>query len=103
MLDRVVRALAFVVALVVGAAAVAAETPAELSARGEQLAKEGRFSEAITAFKAADAVEPRAKHACLIALAYTRRELWPQAEIFLDLCRTRATATDPVPDWVPLA
>src|SRR5690242_5920614 len=54
-------------------APVHAETPAELQAKGEQLAKDGRFSEAIDAFKAADRIERRASHACLIALAYTRR------------------------------
>jgi hypothetical protein len=102
MLDLVGRAVAFVAALVVASGSAVAETPAEQTARGEQLAKDGRFSEAIAAFKAADAVEPRAQHACLIALAYTRREAWPQAEIFLDLCRQRATASDPLPDWVPL-
>lgn len=102
MLNHVGRAVAFVVALVVASQTAVAETPAEATTRGEQLAKDGRFSEAIAAFKAADAVEPRAQHACLIALAYTRREAWPQAEIFLDLCRQRATASDPLPDWVPL-
>ena len=63
----------------------------------------GRYSEAIDAFKAAERIEPRALHACLIALAYTRRELWPQAEIFLDQCEKRATAADPLPEWVPTA
>lgn len=72
-------------------------------ARGEQLAKDGRFSEAIDAFKQAERLEPRARHSCLIALAYTRRELWPQAEIFLDQCESRATPADPLPEWVPMA
>jgi hypothetical protein len=91
-------------ALTFASAAVShAETPAELTARGEDLARAGNFSEAIAVFKQADAVEPRARHACLIALAYTRRELWPQAEIFLALCRQRANASDPLPDWVPRA
>jgi hypothetical protein len=80
-----------------------ADTLDELEARGEQLAKAGKLSEAIDAFKLADRVSPRASHACLIALAYTRRELWPQAEIFYTLCRQRATADDPVPSWLPLA
>ena len=100
-----VRILAIVVAgLVVAVAGVAAaESGEELRARGEQLAKDGRYSEAIVAFKAAEKVEPRARHSCLIALAYTRRELWPQAEIFLEQCETRATAGDPVPEWLPVA
>lgn len=78
-----------------------AETGEELRTRGEQLAKDGRFTEAIDAFKAAERIEPRARHACLIALAYTRRELWPQAEIWLEQCEGRATAGDPVPEWMP--
>ena len=72
-------------------------------ARGEQLAKDGRYSEAIDSFKQAERLEPRARHSCLIALAYTRRELWPQAEIFLEQCESRATAADPLPEWVPVA
>lgn len=74
-----------------------------MRARGEQLAKDGRYTEAIDAFKAAQRIEPRARHACLIALAYIRRELWPQAEIFLEQCETKATPADPVPEWVPTA
>jgi hypothetical protein len=83
--------------------AIAAPSAAELQAQGEQLAKDGRFTEAIDAFKAADRLEPRASHACLIALAYTRRELWPQAEVFLSKCHALASASDPLPDWVPQA
>lgn len=74
-----------------------------MRARGEQLAKDGRFTEAIDAFKAAERIEPRARHHCLIALAYIRRELWPQAEIFLEQCESKATEADPVPEWVPTA
>jgi hypothetical protein len=85
------------------ALAHAAPTAAELQAQGERLARIGRYSEAIDAFKAADRIDARASHACLIALAYTRRELWPQAEIFMDLCHGRATASDPEPEWVPQA
>ena len=81
--------------------AAVAESPAELQAKGEDLAKQGRFTEAIDAFKAADKIEPSATHACLIALAYTRRELWPQAEIWLAQCQVRATAKDPLPEWAP--
>jgi tetratricopeptide (TPR) repeat protein len=85
------------------AAAHAGPDADELKARGERLAKNGRYSEAIEAFKAADRLEPRASHACLIALAYTRRELWPQAEIYMERCHGRATASDPEPEWVPQA
>jgi hypothetical protein len=87
----------------VAPAIASAETGEEMRARGEQLAKDGRFTEAIDAFKAAERIEPRARHACLIALAYTRRELWPQAEIWLEQCESRATPSDPVPEWVPLS
>jgi hypothetical protein len=85
------------------ALAHAEPTPAELQAQGERLARNGRYSEAIDAFKAADRIEARASHACLIALAYTRRELWSQAEIFMDLCHARANPSDREPVWVPQA
>ena len=100
-----VRLLAIVVAgLGVLAPALAhSDSGEELRARGEQLAKDGRYSEAIDAFKAAEKIEPRARHACLIALAYTRREAWPQAEIWLAQCEARATPADPLPEWVPIA
>jgi hypothetical protein len=100
----VVRILAIVAATLLAVASeAAADQRDDLQAKGEQLAKEGRFGEAIEQWKAADRLEPRASHACLIALAYTRRELWPQAELFLSLCHSRATAADPLPDWVPQA
>jgi hypothetical protein len=35
----------------------------------------------------------------MIALAYMRRELWPEAEIFLAQCKARASAADPLPAW----
>lgn len=92
-----------VAALVVTAGAAQADDREVLQAKGEQLAKDGRFGDAIEAFKAADKIQPRASHACLIALAYTRRELWPQAELFLSICHERAKAGDPLPDWVGLA
>lgn len=94
-------------AIILCGAALASEVTAEdadrLRARGETLAKDGRYSDAIDAFKAADRVERRASHACLIALAYTRRELWPQAEIFMAKCHERARPDDPAPDWMTKA
>jgi len=72
----------------------------DLVANGEAFAKDGVWTRAIDAFKAADAKRPRAKHACLIALAYTRREAWAEAELFLSICRQRATADDPLPAWI---
>ncbi len=69
-------------------------------AAGETFAKQGEWTQAIAAFKAADATRPRAKHACLIGLAYTRRELWPQAEVFFGRCRARISSEDPAPEWL---
>lgn len=98
------HAIAIAGACLLGPAPARAEpAAADLRGQGEQLAKAGRYSEAIDAFKAADRLEVRAEHACLIALAYTRRELWPQAQIFMDTCHRRASASDPAPAWVPQA
>ena len=91
---------AIVFALLASTSLARADEVEDLVAKGEELAKAGELSQAIASFKAADAKQPRAKHACLIGLAYTRRELWPQAELFFALCRTRATAADPLPDWI---
>jgi hypothetical protein len=71
----------------------------DLVAYGEQLGKQGEWTQAIAKFKRADALKPSPDHACLIALAYTRRELWAQAELFLARCHARG-ATPPLPDWV---
>ncbi len=76
------------------------DDPTALQHRGEQLAKEGQFAEAIDVFKAADAIRPTTEHACLIGLAYGRRNLYGQAELFFDLCHERAVDGDPVPSWV---
>jgi hypothetical protein len=90
-----------VIALLVGIVAPAyADEVDELVDRGETLAKRGEFTSAIAAFKEADVKRPRASHACLIGLVYTRRELWPQAELFLARCRARASADDPLPRWI---
>jgi hypothetical protein len=72
----------------------------DLVAKGEALAKQSEFTSAIETFKQADAIRPRAKHACLIGLVYARRELWPQAELFFARCRARATDEDPLPKWI---
>jgi hypothetical protein len=80
-------------------AAHADPSGADLQARGELLAQDGRYADAIETFKAADHLEVRASHACLIALAYTRRELWPQAEVWLDTCEHRVRPDDPLPEW----
>jgi hypothetical protein len=98
-----VRVLACIIVALIATGSARADTAAARVKTGEDLAKRGRLTEAIESFKAADKLEKRAKHACLIALAYIRRELWPQAEIFLTVCHERATKSDPVPDWVALA
>lgn len=74
----------------------------ELVAAGVKFAERGEYSEAIDRFKQADAIRPRALHACLIALAYTRRALWAQAEIALASCHERASAGESLPDWIAM-
>ncbi len=92
------RALAMLV--LVAASPAFAETEAEkLAAQGEELAKTGEYTRAIDAFKAADKLDKKARHACMVGLAYLRRELWPQAELFFETCKLRASITDPLPDW----
>lgn len=85
----------------VAAPAHANDDPAALQKRGEQLAKDGQFAEAIDVFKAADADRPSTELACLIGLAYGRRNLYGQAALFFDQCHERAENGDPVPSWVP--
>jgi hypothetical protein len=75
----------------------------DLEARGEELAKTGEYSKAIAAFKQAEAQRPRAVHACMIGLAYLRRELWPQAELYFATCHKRAKPDDQLPDWIGTA
>ena len=99
----VLRALGCAVLSCLASTTAFADGVAERVAKGEDLAKQGKWTEAIENFKAADKFEQRAKHACLIALAYIRRELWPQAEVFLTVCHERSSASEPIPDWVPLA
>lgn len=95
------------VLLTIGLAAMThpayADPAQRLSQRGQALARSGRLTDAIDVFKRADRLAPRARHACLIGLAYLRRELWTQAELYLERCRERATSRDPAPDWLPLA
>jgi hypothetical protein len=80
-----------------------ADKRANLQSEGEKAAKEGRYADAIESFKQADEEDRRAAHACLISLAYTRRELWSQAQLWMGQCHARATTSDPMPDWVPQA
>ena len=108
---RALAVAAVIAAVARAAAAQPTPTPAPLpqpppdeaeaiAQQGEDLARQGEFSRAIDAFKQADAITPRARYACLVGLVYTRRELWSQAELFFARCHDRATAADPVPDWL---
>jgi len=72
----------------------------DLEAQGEDLAKRSEYTRAIEAFKQADRIAPRANHACMIGLAYLRRELWSQAEVWLSICEQRVNASDPAPSWI---
>lgn len=90
-----------VVVLAMSARSARADPADDEVAHGEELGRQGSWTQAIDHFKAADRIAPRAKHACLIGLAYARRELWAEAELFLALCHQRATPSDPTPDWLP--
>lgn len=65
---------------------------------GKKLGDAGRVMEAIERFKAAEARYPRAIHGCNIGLAYAQLKSFPQALLFLEQCRSRATG--PLPGWV---
>jgi len=91
--------LALAIAVMCIATTASAETREGLQARGEALGREGKWGEAIHAFKSAEQIEHRAVHACLITLAYARREAWPQAEVFLSRCHDNAG--EQLPEWVP--
>jgi hypothetical protein len=93
---RVILALGLALA---GANVAHADEVDDLEAKGQELAKQSEYTQAIAAFKQADAKRPRAAHACMIGLAYMRREAWPQAELFLALCEKRAAPGDQPPDW----
>jgi hypothetical protein len=93
------RAVALVTVLAL-AGTVRADEADDLVAQGDELARRAEYAQAIEKFKAADRARPRAMHACMIGLAYLRRQLWPQAEVFLSRCRKRAVASDPLPEWM---
>jgi tetratricopeptide (TPR) repeat protein len=73
----------------------------DLILAGQQLATAGKFDDAIAAFHAADALRPSALHDCLIGLAELRAGRLDAAEREFAACRSRATASDPVPEWLP--
>ncbi|HEU5056594.1 MAG TPA: carboxypeptidase-like regulatory domain-containing protein [Kofleriaceae bacterium] len=95
------RAAAAVCALALLAATAEAgpEDAARLRAEGEAFARQRRYQEAVSAFKQADAAEPRGEHDCFIALAYRRLERWAQAEMFLARCRARLAPGEAAPSW----
>jgi hypothetical protein len=97
---KTVRILPVALALAVAPQVARADELAELEAKGEALAKQSEYTQAIEAFKAADHIKQRANHACMIGLAYMRRELWPQAELFFALCEKRAAPGDQPPAWI---
>lgn len=100
MVKQLWGALACIAALM-GSAAAEPDPADQARQHGEELAKAGRFSEAIAAFKDSNAKKQRATNFCLIGLAYTRLERWPQAEIMIDRCKANASAADPTPEWLP--
>jgi hypothetical protein len=93
------RRVAVVLAVAFAARAARADEIDDLVIRGKALAKAGELTQAIAQFRRADAMRPRAQHACLIGLAYTRRELWLLADLWFARCRARANANDPLPEW----
>ncbi len=98
---ELVKIWSLLLAVALVSPAYAEDDPVALQARGEKLAKDGQFADAIEAFKAADAIRPTADHACLIGLAYSRRNLYGQAELFFDLCHERGEQQgSPLPSWV---
>ncbi|CAN5771230.1 hypothetical protein BH11MYX3_BH11MYX3_27480 [soil metagenome] len=98
---RLVKVWSLLLAVALVSPAYGEDDPAALQARGEKLAKDGQFADAIEAFKAADAIRPDADHACLIGLAYSRRNLYGQAELFFDLCHERVEQRgSALPSWL---
>lgn len=73
----------------------------ELVIVGQQLATAGKLDDAISTFRAANAVRASALHNCLIGLAQLRAGRLDAAELEFAACRRRSTASDPVPAWLP--
>ena len=87
------------ICLLAAASPARADEVDDLVAKSEALGKQGEWTRAIATLKEADTKRPRALHACMIALAYTRREQWTQAEVFFARCHARASDGDQVPEW----
>ena len=65
---------------------------------GAALGQKGQWDEAIERFEAADAIFPRAMHACNIGLAHARASRPEHALLKLTSCQARTT--EPLPSWV---
>lgn len=98
-----VRGLAVTVVLLLTSGSASADPQADARAQvaeGEALAKQGRFSEAIEKFRAAEQTSPSARHDCYIALAYRRLEQWGAGRLHAEKCVERATEADQAPKWI---
>ncbi|MEZ4269649.1 MAG: hypothetical protein R3F39_25090 [Myxococcota bacterium] len=69
-----------------------------LVTEGARLGEAGRWEEAVVHFKDAERLYPRAIHHCNIGLVYVRWQRYPEAQLHLARCRSRAT--EPLPAWV---
>ncbi len=89
-------------AALLGAAPAAPDEPRAradvLVAEGARLGDAGRWEEAVGRFKDAERLYPRAIHHCNIGLVYVRWKRYPEAQLHLARCRSRAT--EPLPAWV---
>src|SRR5437870_5340521 len=89
--------VAVVVGLVAGGVARAADPPEKVAADqlvrdGQTLGEANQYVEALAKFKEAARLYPRAVDDCNIGAAYAELAQWPQAQLFLDRCRSRASS-----------
>lgn len=89
------RLTAAALALVICATRAGAETPAGLVEEGKRLGKAGQLEAALGRFKQASALAPSAEHDCLVALAYRRMDVLPQAHLWLERARARGGEQPP--------
>ena len=86
------------IALIVGAEPDPRAEADRLVNEGASLGQQGLWDQAIERFEAADALFPRAIHACNIGLAHARAARPEKALVSLAACQARAT--EPLPSWV---